>query len=361
MTATSRGCASLLAAGAMLACGDPVIVQGDLPGIMRVVVGVAADQDPAVGPESTRTELLGPRGLAIAGDGRLYLTDAPARTVVEVASSGQVRVLLDHGGCSGPTCVSRPEAVALDGRGGVLVADPSAGRVWRIPLEGGAPVAIAGADGGEAPRPGADATTVTFQEPAGVVGGPDGAVYLSERGRHRVWRIERSGLLTAVAGTGSPGHRDGPAGTAQFRTPAGLAQVGSVLYVADLGNHRVRAISLERAEVTTVAGTGSAAYAGDDGPARGASLHSPEAVAVTADGTGLFVADKGNHRVRRITLTTGLITTFAGTGEPTFTGSGREAGTTALDSPTGVAVLGASFLFVSDNGNRLVWRTPIGL
>jgi len=200
---------------------------------------------------------------------------------------------------------------------------------------------------------------VALLEPAGVAAAPDGSVYFTERNAHRIWRVERDGTLSAVAGN-SLGYLDGPAANARFRTPAGLALLGSTLFVADQGNHRVRAVHLENGTVSTVAGSGTPSYGGDEGLALDASLTSPAAVAVSADGISLFVADKGNHRVRRVNLATGIITTFVGTGVGEFTGSGLEAGVTGLAAPSGVAVMSASFLFVADTDNGLVWRTPVG-
>ena len=361
--AVGRGLLPLLlvAAGAVAlqACGDPIVVLGDLPGIMRVVLGVAPDQDGASGPPAVRVQLAGPRGVAAGTGGMLYVLDPPVRTLFEVSTAGEVRTVVDRDGCDGAACLVRPEALSLDGRGGALLADPGAGRVWHVDLATGTVTVLAGKPGGEEARPGANATDVALQEPAGVAAAPDGSVYFTERNAHRIWRVERGGTLSAVAGNGL-GYLDGPAANARFRTPSGLALSGSALFVADQGNHRVRAVDLENATVSTLAGSGTPAYGGDEGPAVGASLSSPEAVAVSADGISLFVADKGNHRVRRVNLATGTITTFVGTGIGKFTGSGLEAGVTGLAAPSGVAVMSASFLFVADTGNGLVWRTPVG-
>jgi len=348
-------------AGAVVlqACGDPIVVLGDLPGIMRVVMGVAPDQDATSGPPAVHVALAAPRGIAAAADGMIYVLDPAVRTLFEVSTAGEVRTVVDRDGCDGAACLARPEAVALDGRGNALLADPSAGRVWRVDLADGTVTVLAGQPGGEEARPGADATAVALLEPSGVAAAPDGSVYVTERNAHRIWRVERDGTLSAVAG-GRLGYLDGPAANARFRTPAGLALSGSTLFVADQGNHRVRAVDLESATVSTVAGSGTPSYNGDEGPAVLASLTSPAAVAVSADGISLFVADKGNHRVRRVNLVTGIITTFAGTGVGEYTGSGLEAGVTGVAAPSGVAVMSAAFLFVADTDNGLVWRTPIG-
>jgi sugar lactone lactonase YvrE len=345
---------------ATTACGDPVVVLGDLPGIMRVVVGTAPDQDPQAGPPATRVQLQAPRALSVSPEGLLYLIDPPERAILEVSPAGAVRALLDGEGCARTVCLTRPAGIALDGRGGVLVADPGSGRVVRVALDGSGGEVLAGRPGGDPPRAGAPALSVALAEPTGVAAAGDGSVYVSARDAHRIWRIERTGTLTPVAGTGTAGHRDGDALGARFRTPTALFLHDATLYVADQGNHRVRAVALEASTVSTMAGTGNAGYAGDGGQARSATFRSPEGVAVTADGRSLFISDKGNHRVRRLNLETGVVTTFAGTGSPGYGGSGFEAGVTDLSAPADVAILGTNFLFVADTGNRIVWRTPIG-
>ncbi len=342
------------------ACGDPVAVQGDLPGIMRVVAGSAPDQDPQAGPAAVRMQLQAPRALAVSTGGLLYLLDPPGRAIFEVTPAGSVRSLLDNQGCAGTVCLSRPASIALDGRGGVLVADPGSGRVVRVALDGSGGEVLAGRPDGDPARAGAPALSVSLAEPTGVAAAPDGGTYVTERDAHRIWRVERTGTLTPVAGSGSVGHRDGEALGARFRAPTALFLHGTSLYVADQGNHRVRVVALDVSTVATVAGTGNAGYGGDGAQARNATLRSPEGVAVTADGRSLFISDRGNHRVRRVDLATGVVTTFAGTGSPAYRGSGFEAGVTDLSGPADVAVLGTSFLFVADTGNRIVWRTPIG-
>lgn len=336
-------------------CGDPVVIQGDLPGIMRIVAGrVPGD------PSSSGLELVAPRGAATSDDGALYVVDTPARAVYEVLSSGITRTVVSHAACTGSLCMSRPERIAVDVQGALLVADPGAGRVWRVEVATGAVAVVAGSPGAEPARPGAQATEVSLDEPSGVAVAADGGVYFAERNAHRIWRVERTGELTAVAGDGTGGHRDGAAGQARFRLPAGLALAGSVLWVADQGNHRVRAVDLAAGTVSSPVGQGTPSFGGDNGPARNATLSSPGSVAVTGDGVSLFVADKGNNRIRRVNLVTGVIVTFAGTGDDAFAGSGLEAGATPLSSPSGVAVLASSYLFMTDTGNRLVWRTPVG-
>ena len=101
-------------------------------------------------------------------------------------------------------------------------------------------------------------------------------------------------------------------------------------------------------------------FGGDEGPAREAQLDRPFALAATADGRTLFVSEEGNHRVRSISLVSGVIRTFAGTGDASYTGSRRAAGETSVARPAGIQAAGG-FLFIADRGHAVVWRTSIAL
>ena len=147
-----------------------------------------------------------------------------------------------------------------------------------------------------------------------------------------------SWTLATLAGDGAAGFLDGAAETAEFRAPSGLAYDANTLYVADSGNHAIRAIDLATNVVTTIAGTpASFGFGGDGGPATLAALFSPQGIAMCNG--DLFVSDTGNHRVRRID-TAGNISTVAGTG---VQGRGADcvaATSSALNYPAALAVGG---------------------
>ena len=342
-------------------CGDPVVILGDQPGIMRVVVGVPADQGAGEGTPATNEALSTPRGLDVDQDGVLYVADHRARRILAVASNGALDVVVDHRACGGSLCMERPEQIALDREGSLVVADPLGGRVWRVGLVDGSTSVVAGLPGGEEPAPGVEAASAELGSPTGVAVSPEGLVFFSDQESHRVWSVSRSGLLEPVAGTGQSGGEGdgGPAASARLFLPGSLSMAQDRLYIADRGNHKVRVVNLGTGVIETVAGTGVPAFSGDGGPARNASLRFPDGVTVTPDGATLYIADTGNNRVRSVNLGSRVIRTFAGTGDSIFVGSGLEAGETNLDSPTGLAVASLSLLFISDSGHQLVWRTPV--
>jgi DNA-binding beta-propeller fold protein YncE len=156
--------------------------------------------------------------------------------------------------------------------------------------------------------------------------------------------VSPAGDVTTLAGAGVRGYADGPAAQARFAEPEGVAvDAAGNVYVADGGNHRIRKIT-PGGEVTTVAG---ATFGFRDGPAEAARFNTPRGLAVDAAGS-ILVADAGNHRVRRITPD-GAVTTVAGSGEKGYdNGPGRQA---RFNEPFGVAVDAAGNIYVADLNN----------
>jgi DNA-binding beta-propeller fold protein YncE len=156
-----------------------------------------------------------------------------------------------------------------------------------------------------------------------------------------------AGTVTTVAGTGQPGFADGPGASAQLHSPTGVVVVGDTLYIADRDNHRIRALDLKSGQVTTVAGDGQQGYL--DGPGATARLNAPTALASDQKGS-LYVADAGNHRIRKIE--SGQVTTFAGSGTVgTQTGSLLTA---SFNSPRGIIMDPWGIIYVSDYLGNMV-------
>lgn len=178
--------------------------------------------------------------------------------------------------------------------------------------------------------------------PGGLAAAPDGSLYFTEQAGGRVRRIAPDGTVTGVAGapnaTGGFAGDGGPAASAQLQFPDGVAadSHGNV-FVADTGNQRIRKIGPDGI-ITTVAGSGIAAFDGDGGPATAASLSRPTALAVDRF-DNLYIADAGNNRIRKVDAG-GTITTFAGNGGATFTptGDGGQADAAPLAGPGALAV-----------------------
>ncbi len=170
----------------------------------------------------------------------------------------------------------------------------------------------------------------------------------------RLWVYVAQDIITTVAGNGTAGFSgdSGPATSASLDEPLGVAVDGAGnLFIADRGNHRIRKVSTN-GTITTVAGNGTADFSGDSGPATSASLDRPYGVAV--DGAGnLFIADRWNERIRKVGAN-GTITTVAGNGTFGFSGDSGPATSATLNGPRGVAVDDAGNLFIADYDNHRI-------
>ncbi|MFA6112153.1 MAG: SMP-30/gluconolactonase/LRE family protein, partial [Candidatus Latescibacterota bacterium] len=267
---------------------------------------------------------------------------------------GQTRVLLGGGTRTGPAIgtyrqVLGPIGLAVDQQGRLWVADAGLHQVIRWDRAGVAEV-IAGAVPSRAglAGDGGPAVDALLNQPTGLAIDIRGRVYVADSRNHRVRRLDLDGTISTVAGTDSGFSGDnGPASTARLASPQGLAldRAGN-LYLADTGNRRVRRVDTQGI-ITTVAGSGASASSGDGGPATAAGLLEPLAVAVDTSGN-LYIADGAGHRVRRIGVD-GVITTAAGTGsQRSPAGDGAPAATVQLRQPCGLLLDGAGALYIAD-------------
>lgn len=195
------------------------------------------------------------------------------------------------------------------------------------------------------------ALQVNIGDPFGVECGPDGALYITEVRHHRVRRVDRkTGAITTVAGTGEIGYSGdgGPAAKAKLNEPYEVRfdAEGNMFFV-EMKNHLVRRVDAKTGTISTVAGTGEVGFAGDGGPATKAKFNQPHSIALDGQGR-LFIADILNHRIRVVDLKSGIVETFAGTGEKKPPVAGQPA--------HGKPVLGPRALYIRDNTLWLALR-----
>src|SRR5208282_5831460 len=179
-------------------------------------------------------------------------------------------------------------------------------------------------------------------------------LYIADFYNNRIRKVDTSGTITTVAGTGTQGYNeDGiPATTAQLSNPAAVAvDAAGNVYIADTWNNRIRKIDAT-GTINTIAGTGFPGVLGDGGPATSAQVDEPEGLAVDSSGS-VYIVDYGNSKIRKID-TSGTINTIAGTGTSGFSGDGGPATAAFLNQPTGVAVDSAGSVYIEDNQNSRV-------
>jgi PKD repeat protein len=207
---------------------------------------------------------------------------------------------------------------------------------------------------------GGQATSTQLNFPLGVNVDTQGNVFVADTSNNRVRKIS-GGVITTIAGTGTAGFAGdgGQATSAQVNIPGGVAvdPQGNV-YIADEDNHRVRKISTAGI-ITTIAGNGVAGYLGDGGQATSAELNFPHGVTVDAQGN-VFIVDTSNNRVR-VVNTAGIITTVAGNGTAGFSGDGGQATSAELNFPRQVAVDAQGNLYIADTVNHRVRKVSGGV
>jgi len=252
-----------------------------------------------------------PTGIALAPSGVLYVADSaqmdphpvrvraitPEGTVTTLAGSSQAGY---KDGWGVDAQFKSPASLTVDAEGNIYMADTNNHRIRRISPEGKVTTLAgplkSGYAAGYADGLAADAQ---FEGPRSVAVDADGTVYVADAGNHSIRVISPDGRVTTLAGAEEPGYTDGPGLEARFNFPSGIAvDTKGNLYIADTANHSIRKIT-PKGEVTTLAGNGEPGDA--DGPASEAQFRAPEGVAVDARGN-LYVADTGNHRIRKIVL-----------------------------------------------------------
>jgi len=194
-----------------------------------------------------------------------------------------------------------------------------------------------------------------FVEPFAVAFDKQGNWYVCEHKGERIVRIDSAGKASVLAGTGQTGYSGdgGKATEATMFDPHGIViTTHQQMYVADTRNHTVRKIDLKTGFISTVAGTGKAGYSGDGGPATKAEFDGTFAIDVDPRGNNLYIADLGNRRVRKIDLRSGIVTTVAGNGEKGVPQDGADAAASPLADPRAVAADSKENVYILERGGN---------
>jgi len=340
-----------------------------------IIQTIAGSDFTGDGGPAMQAVLSQPEGVAVDRAGNLYVADADDNRVRKISLDGTIQTISGDsvagfsgdGGKASAALLSRPYGLALDLTGNLYIADLGNARIRKISLDG----TIQTVAGGGSIAPGVNgdgspAVSMQLNSPRNVAIDPDGTMYISDFGAHRVYRVSADGTLTTLAGTGKAGFTgdNASAGLAQLNSPAGIASDGNgSVYIADSGNNRVRKVF--RGVITTVssitAPTGlvlspsgtlyiaSASYVGT-------SFHSigpASALDIALDAAGTVYITAG-QLVREVT-TDGKVSTVAGSGAPRYFGGDNGPAVNArMHSPSGLTVDDAGNWYVADTGNNRI-------
>lgn len=198
-------------------------------------------------------------------------------------------------------------------------------------------------------------------EPYGLTIGPDGALYFCDIVFHVIRKVGTDGRISTVAGSGKKGYAGdgGPATQALLNEPYEIKfdAVGT-MYFVEMQNNLVRKVDQASGVISTVAGTGKSGFSGDGGPARAATFNKPHSIAFDGKGS-LFVCDIGNHRVRRVDLKTGVVTTFTGTGEKAVPKDGSSFVNAAVSGPRAIDFTSAGDPILALREGNSVYRLDL--
>ena len=264
-----------------------------------------------------------------------------SKIIVTIAGTGTAGYSGD-GGVATSANINSVFAIAVDSSENVYIADTGNNRIRKITASTGLIITIAGTgtkgfSGDEGP-----ATNANLSSPWGVAVSNSRNIYIADTQNHRIRKIDTNGKITTIAGSAEIGY-----------DPIKIIVDSSEnLYVSNYNTNIVRKIT-STGIITTIAGTGTAGYSGDGGLATNAKLNNPWGIAVDSAGN-IYIADTQNHRIRKITSSTGIITTIAGTGTSGFSGDEGPATNANISTPWGVALDSAGNVYITDTGNQRI-------
>ena len=387
-------------------------------GIIATIAGAGTAGFSGDGGPATSAQLNSPYGLTPDADGNLYIADRNNHLVRRIdAATGVISTFASANaaiGDGGPASAARlrsPVDVARDAAGNLYIAEIYEHRVRKVDAVTSAVSTIAGTGTEGYSGDGGPATAAQLRNPRAVAPDAAGNLYIADQGNHRIRKVDTAGNISTFAGTGTPGHtgeggaataarifapRDaaadasgnlyiaysnvvrkvdtmgnistfagtgsagfsgdgGPATAAQLRISAGVAADASGnLYIVDQGNRRIRRVDAD-GNISTIAGDGTAGFSGDGGAATAARLRTPAGVAADAAGN-IYIADQGNGRIRKVDAATGAISTIAGTGRFGSSGDGGPATAASMDYPYGLIADGDGIVYFADQGARRIRR-----
>lgn len=312
---------------------------------------------------ATLTSLYGPYGIPM-GDtaGNIYIADlfnnrirrvsGLTNQVTTYAGNGQ-NTFSGDGNTATSASINQPHFVWLNTLGDVFIADYENSRIRKVVKATGIITTVTGGGGSYVGN--ITATSASLTSPRGIWGDTNGVLYVTDTMNYQIKRIATNGILTIYAGTGSAvfGGDGGPASSASFLSPfVSWGNTAGTLYIVDYNDHSVREID-EFGIINTLIGDGTSGYDGDGGPAQSAHLYNPTSVFVDQYGN-LFIGDQKNCRIRMIIMSTNIVSTLAGTSLCSNTGNGYALSSASLAHPAGAWVDSNDDIYITDHDSHTI-------
>ena len=330
----------------------------------QIITTVAGNGTPGFsgdGGQATSAQIGSSIGIVVAPNGVMYISDGNNR-IRKVDASGVITTFAGTGvsgysGDNGPAASAKlnsPAGLAFNSQGDLFIADYQNHCIRKITMSTGIITTVAGTGSLGFSGDGSLATLAQLSSPTGVGFDASDNMYIADQGNARVRKVDHlTGIITTVAGNGVTGH-NGDGGQATSAAIGNVYDVkcdlsGNIIF-SEVMNHYIRKVDMTTGIISSICGSGTATYFGDGGPASAASVSAPEGIVIDGGGN-IFIAELNNDRIRKIDAATGTITTVAGNGMYSYSGDGGPA-TSAGMWPDAVAVSGTD-LYISDLNNRI--------
>jgi hypothetical protein len=333
------------------------------PGVICTVAGTGGSFFDGDGRDALETSLYFPLDVEFDVAGRPLILDFNNLRVRRINENGTVETVMGldfeaapiDGALASETPLHHASDIEMDAGGQLYVAGDHVPVVFLVDTQDRVRV-VAGTEDFGYDGDGGSALHAKMLAPYGVLPDDQGGFYISDIDAHVVRYVDPDGIIHTYAGVGTRGYSGdgGPATEAQLNAPTRMARdADGRLYICDTDNNVIRRVDIDGI-ISTFAGTGDPAFSGDGGPAEGAGLTRPYDVAVGPDGA-VYIADTGNHAIRRVD-NAGVIRTLVGTGGEGFAGDGFSARDCRLNGPSSVIFDARGDMWISDTFNHRVRR-----